>query len=140
MTYKEMRVAAGLSVRDVATQLKPQFPRISPAGVSFAENPGESGLTYTLQAAAVLKSIVGAEKPRLERRKCPIQIQARLTDAEARELRAARVIMGHVTINEATRYALTLYIRAARRKAAGTAGTVADGKQNYSTPSIRAER
>ena len=125
-----------MSVRALAERMKPQFPRISPPGISFAENPGESGLTYTRESAAVLKSIVGAEKPRLERRKCPIRIQARLTDAEARELRAARVIMGHVTVNEAIRYALTLYIRAARRKAAGTAGTVADGKQNYSTPII----
>lgn len=68
------------------------------------------------------------------------RIQARLNDAEARELKTARVIMGHITINEALRYALRLYIRAAKKRAAGTAGTVTDGKQNYYTPSIRAER
>lgn len=137
MTYKEMREAAGLSVRALAEQMNPQFPRISAAGIIFAENPGESGLTYTREGAAVLYAVTGTERQRRpDRRKCPVRIQARLTEAEARELKTARVIMGHITINEALRYALRLYIRAAKRKAAGTAGTVADGKQNYSTPII----
>lgn len=137
MTYKEMREAAGLSVRDVATQLKPQFPRISPAGISYAENSGQSGLTYTRDAAAVLRYITGADKPRVaERRRCPVRIQARLTEGESVALNNAREVMGHSTTNDALRYALRLYIAEARRKAAGTAGTVADGKQNYSTPII----
>lgn len=137
MTYKEMRVAAGLSVRDVAIQLKPQFSRISPAGISYAENSGQSGLTYTRDAAAVLRYITGADKPRVaERRRCPVRIQARLTEAESAALNNAREVMGHSTANDALRYALRLYIAEAKKRAAGTAGTVADGKQNYSTPII----
>ena len=137
MTYKEMREAAGLSVRDVATQLKPQFPRLRPAGVSYAENSGQSGLTYTRDAAAVLRYITGADKPRVaERRRRPVRIQARLTEAESTALNNAREVMGHSTTNDALRYALRLYIAQAKKRAAGTAGTVADGKQNYSTPII----
>ena len=136
-TYREIREGAGLSVRALAERMKPQFPRLSPPGISLAENPGESGLTYTREAAAALRTITGIEKPRkTERRKCPVRMQARLTDAEARELKMARVVMGHITINDALRYALRLYIRAAKRKAAGTAGTVTDGKQNYSNAII----
>ena len=132
-----MREAAGLSVRTLAEQMKPQFPRISASGISYAENPGESGLTYTREGAAALRTITGIEKERRpDRRKCPVRIQARLNDAEARELKTARVIMGHITINEALRYALRLYIRAAKRKAAGAAGTVSDGKQVYTNAII----
>ena len=137
MTYREMREAAGLSTRALAEQLKPQFPRISPPGISYAENPGESGLTYTREAAAVLRTITGVEKPhKMEHRKCPVRIQARLTDAEARELKMARVVMGHITINDALRYALRLYIRAAKKRAAGAAGTATDGKQMYTNAII----
>ena len=141
MTYKEMREAAGMSVRDVAAQLKLQFPRISPAGVSYAENSGQSGLTYTRDAAAVLRYITGADKSRVaEKRRCPVRIQARLTEAESAALNNAREVMGHSTTNDALRYALRLYIAQAKKRAAGTAGTVADGKANFYTPSIRAER
>ena len=137
MTYREMREAAGMSVRALAEQMKPQFPRISPPGISFAENPGESGLTYTREAAAALRIITGVEKARRpERRKCPVRIQARLTESEARSLKAAQVIMGHITINEALRYALRLYIRAAKKRAAGAAGTATDGKQMYTNAII----
>ena len=132
-----MREAAGMSVRALAEQMKPQFPRISPPGVSFAENPGESGLTYTREAAAALRIITGADKPRAaERRRCPFRIQARLTEAESAALNNAREVMGHSTTNDALRYALRLYIAEAKKRAAGTAGTVTDGKQNYSTPII----
>lgn len=137
LTYREMREAAGMSVRALAEQMKTQFPRISPPGISFAENPGESGLTYTREAAAALRIITGTEKTRRpDRRKCPVRIQARLNDAEARELKTARVIMGHITINEALRYALRLYIRAAKKRAAGAAGTATDGKQMYTNAII----
>lgn len=137
MTYREMREAAGMSVRALAEQMKPQFPRISPPGVSFAENPGESGLTYTRDAAAVLRYITGADKPRVaERRRCPVRIQARLTEAESAALNNAREVMGHSTTNDALRYALRLYIAEAKKRAAGAAGTATDGKQNYSTPII----
>ena len=137
MTYKEMREAAGMSVRDVAAQLKPQFPRISPAGVSYAENSSQSGLTYTRDAAAVLRYITGADKPRAaEKRRCPVRIQARLTEGESAALNNARKVMGHSTTNDALRYALRLYIAEAKKRAAGAAGTATDGKQNYSTPII----
>lgn len=131
MTYKEMREAAGLSVRALAQQMRPQFPRISAAGISFAENPGESALTYTREGAAVLYAVTGTERQRRpDRRKCPVRIQARLTEAEARELKTARVIMGHITINEALRYALKLYIRAAKKRAAVDVAASHDGKTN----------
>ena len=137
LTYREMREAAGMSVRDIAAQLKLQFPRLSPAGVSYAENSGQSGLTYTRDAVAVLRYITGADKPRAaEKRRCPVRIQARLTEGESAALNNAREVMGHSTTNDALRYALRLYIAEAKRKAARTAGTVADGKQNYSTPII----
>lgn len=132
MTYKEMRVAAGLSVRDVATQLKPQFPRISPAGISYAENSGQSGLTYTRDAAAVLRYITGADKPRVaERRRCPVRIQARLSKADSEAFNKARRVMGHRTVNDALVYALRWYIAEAKRKVAVDVAASHDDKANY---------
>lgn len=131
MTYREMREAAGLSVRDVATQLKPQFPRISPAGISYAENSGQSGLTYTRDAAAVLWYITGADKPRVaERRRCPVRIQARLTEGESAALNNAREVMGHRTVNDALIYALRWYIAEAKKRAAVDVAASHDGKTN----------
>ena len=137
MTYREMREAAGLSTRALAEQLKPHFPRISPAGISYAENSGQSGLTYTRDAAAVLRYITGADKPRAaERRRCPVRIQARLTEAESSALNSAREVMGHSTANDALRYALRIYIAEAKKRAAGAAGTATDGKQMYTNAII----
>lgn len=121
--------------------MKPQFPRISPPGISFAENPGESGLTYTRDAAAVLRYITGADKPRVaEKRRCPVRIQARLNKPDAAAFNKARRVMGHRTVNDALVYALRWYIAEAKKRAAVDAGTSRDGKTNYYTPSIRAER
>lgn len=131
MTYKEMREAAGMSVRDVAAQLKLQFPRLSPAGVSYAENSGQSGLTYTRDAAAVLRYITGADKPRVaERRRCPVRIQARLSKADSEAFNKARRVFGHKTINDALIYALRWYIAEAKRKVAVDVAASHDDKTN----------
>ena len=133
---KDAIAAARLPVRELAQRLKPAFPRISAPAVSVALNPGESGVTFTPSASRAIAAITGYRRPRRDKRRCPVRIQARLTEAESAALNNAREVMGHSTTNDALRYALRLYIAEAKKRAAGTAGTVADGKQNYSTPII----
>lgn len=133
---KDAIAAARLPVRELAQRLKPAFPRISAPAVSVALNPGESGVTFTPSASKAIAAITGYKRPRRDKRRCPVRIQARLTEADARLLNRARETMGHATINDALVYALHLYIREAQKKAAGAEATATDGKTKYTTAII----
>ena len=87
---KDAIAAARLPVRELAQRLKPAFPRISAPAVSVALNPGESGVTFTPSASKAIAAITGYKRPRRDNRRCPVRIQARLTEADARLLNKAR--------------------------------------------------
>lgn len=136
---KDAIAAARLPVRELAQRLKPAFPRISAPAVSVALNPGESGVTFTPSASKAIAAITGYKRPRRDKRRCPVRIQARLTKADAAAFNAARKTMGHRTINDALIYALRWYIAEAKRRAAVDVAASHDGKPYNYEPSIRAE-
>lgn len=136
---KDAIAAARLPVRELAQRLKPAFPRISAPAVSVALNPGESGVTFTPSASRAIAAITGYKRPRRDKRRCPVRIQARLTKADAAAFNAARKTMGHRTINDALIYALRWYIAEAKRRAAVDVAASHDGKPYNYEPSIRAE-
>lgn len=137
---KDAIAAARLPVRDLAQRLKPAFPRISAPAVSVALNPGESGVTFTPSASKAIAAITGYKRPRRDKRRCPVRIQARLTKAEAAAFNTARRAFGHRTVNDALVYALRWYIAEAKKRAAVDVAASHDGKTNNYAPSIRAER
>ena len=136
---KDAIAAARLPVRELAQRLKPAFPRISAPAVSVALNPGESGVTFTPSASRAIAAITGYKRPRRDKRRCPVRIQARLSKADSEAFNKARRAMGHRTINDALIYALHWYIAEAKRRAAVDAATSHDGKPYNYEPSIRAE-
>ena len=136
---KDAIAAARLPVRELAQRLKPAFPRISAPAVSVALNPGESGVTFTPSASKAIAAITGYKRPRRDKRRCPVRIQARLSKADSEAFNKARRAMGHRTINDALIYALHWYIAEAKRRAAVDAATSHDGKPYNYEPSIRAE-
>ena len=128
--------SAGLTVGEAADRLRVSWPKLNKAALSYALRPSETGVTLLGSVSRALEVLTGWKRPRRDNRRCPVRIQARLTEGESAALNNAREVMGHSTTNDALRYALRLYIAEAKKRAAGTAGTVADGKQNYSTPII----
>lgn len=136
---KDAIAAARLPVRELAQRLKPAFPRISAPAVSVALNPGESGVTFTPSASKAIAAITGYKRPRRDNRRCPVRIQARLSNADSEAFNKARRVMGHRTINDALIYALRWYIAEAKRRAAVDVAASHDGKPYNYEPSIRAE-
>lgn len=57
--YSAMRKRKGLSCRELAEQMKAEFPVMNSAGISLAERPLESGVTYTSDAKKLIKEICG---------------------------------------------------------------------------------
>lgn len=133
---KDAIAAARLPVRELAQRLKPAFPRISAPAVSVALNPGESGVMFTPSASKAIAAITGYKRPRRDKRRCPVRIQARLTKAEAAAFNTARRAFGHRTVNDALIYALRWYIAEAKRRAAVAEATATDGKAKYTTAII----
>ena len=128
---KDAIAAARLPVRELAQRLKPAFPRISAPAVSVALNPGESGVTFTPSASKAIAAITGYKRPRRDKRRCPVRIQARLSKADSEAFNAARKTMGHRTVNDALIYALRWYIAEAKRKVAVDVAASHDDKANY---------
>lgn len=127
---------ANISGAELARRMKPAFPAISKAAVSLAMRPAETGVTFTPSANKTVAVVTGYARPRQEKRRCPVRIQARVTEAQARAFNAARAAMGHATVNDALVYALMQYIAEAKKKAAANSATVRDGKGKYPVTSI----
>lgn len=132
--------SAGLTIGETADRLRVSWPKLNKAALSYALRPSETGVTLLGSVNRALEVLTGYKRPRRDKRRCPVRIQARLTEVDARLLNRARETMGHATINDALVYALHLYIREAQKKAAGAEATATDGKTNNYMPSIRAER
>lgn len=118
---------AGMSGAELGRQMQVVFPKASKATISMGMRPAETGLVFSRSANMLIAVLTGYVFPRKENRRCPVRIQARLTKAQARELNAARAVMGHATINDALVYALSMYIAESKRRAAANSATVRDG-------------
>lgn len=137
MTWQTEAIkAAGLTVGETADRLRVSWPKMTKAALSYALRPSETGITLLGSVSRALEVLTGWKRPRQDKRRCPVRIQARLTEADARLLNRARETMGHATINDALVYALHLYIREAQKKAAGAEATATDGKAKYTTAII----
>ena len=125
--HRKMRMAAGKSLSELVDALKPTYPKVCKAALSFAENSASTGVTLTSEADAVYKALC---EPKREHRKAPVRVSGRLTERTSEEFNAAREVMGHATVNEALVYALKWYIRRAQMKsAAAGAGTPTTAKE-----------
>lgn len=137
MTWQTEAIkAAGLTVGETADRLRVSWPKMTKAALSYALRPSETGVTLLSSVNRALEVLTGWKRPRRDKRRCPVRIQARLTEADARLLNRARETMGHATINDALVYALHLYIREAQKKAAGAEATATDGKTKYTNAII----
>lgn len=137
MTWQTEAIkAAGLTVGETADRLRVSWPKMTKAALSYALRPSETGITLLGSVSRALEVLTGWKRPRRDKRRCPVRIQARLTEADARLLNKARETMGHATINDALVYALHLYIREAQKKAAGAEATATDGKAKYTNAII----
>lgn len=128
--------SAGLTIGETADRLRVSWPKLNKAALSYALRPSETGVTLLGSVNRALEVLTGWKRPRRDKRRCPVRIQARLTEADAWLLNRARETMGHATINDALVYALHLYIREAQKKAAGAEATATDGKAKYTTAII----
>ena len=66
--YSAMRKRKGFSCRELAEQLKTEFPAMTSGGISLAERPLESGLTYTAAAKEMVKEICGFSQKKANRK------------------------------------------------------------------------
>lgn len=57
--YSAMRKKLHLSCRDLAILMREDFPAANAAGISLAERPFESGVTYTAEAKKRVREICG---------------------------------------------------------------------------------
>lgn len=126
---KEALGAAGISYRALAERLKPAYPKASAPAITAAVNPADTGVTFVGGAAKIIAVLTGYERPRVERRRCPVRIQARLSEADARAFNRARKALGHRTVNAALVYALKWYIAQGMKRAAATVAAVDDGEK-----------
>lgn len=137
MTWQAEAIkSAGLTIGEAADRLRVSWPKLNKAALSYALRPSETGVTLLGSVNRALEVLTGWKRPRRDNRRCPVRIQARLTEADARLLNKARETMGHATINDALVYALHLYIREAQKKAAGAEATATDGKAKYTNAII----
>lgn len=132
MTWQTEAIkAAGLTVGETADRLRVSWPKMTKAALSYALRPSETGVTLLSSVNRALEVLTGWKRPRRDKRRCPVRIQARLTKADAAAFNAARKTMGHRTINDALIYALRWYIAEAKRKVAVDVAASHDDKANY---------
>ena len=123
--------AAGLTVGEAADRLRVSWPKLNKAALSYALRPSETGVTLLGSVNRALEVLTGWKRPRRDNRRCPVRIQARLSNADSEACNAARKTMGHRTVNDALIYALRWYIAEAKRKVAVDVAASHDDKANY---------
>lgn len=108
--------SSDLTLDEIAAHMRSSFPRASKAALSYAQRPKETGVTFTPSANKALAVLLGVTPPKKAKRKRPVRIQARLTEAETKAFNASRAVLKHSTVNDAIRYAVKLYITDANRR------------------------
>lgn len=127
---KDALSLAGMSYRELAERARKAYPKASKEAISAALRPSLTGVTFTGGLLNLIAVLTGCERPRMENRRCPVRIQARLSNADAAAFNRARRAFGHRTVNDALVYALRWYINQAKIRAAAAAATDLDGKTN----------
>lgn len=136
--YTILRRNAGLSCRDMAKRLKPQYPKMSAAAVSLAESPSQSGVMFTPQCARDIEAQCAPEKPaRRDNRRDRGRLSAHVPEALKTLFHTSRAYRGYRTDKD---YLCWLVIEDAKRieheKAAQAADADPDGGGDNSIPKI----
>lgn len=126
--FSATRKKKGLSCREFAEILKIEFPAANAAGVSLAERPDESGVTYTADARRYIKDRFGITK-KTEHRKDSARISAWLSETVKDIFEKAKEKRGFITDKD---YIVWLIMNdmALIEKAARSGGTEQSGKEN----------
>lgn len=127
--FSRLRKKKGLSCREFAAVLREEFPKANAAGISFAERPDESGITYTTEARQFIKDRFGVTK-KPEHRKSSARISCWVTEAEKEIFRASKEKRGYCTDHD---YFVFLINQDSEiiEKAARSVGAEQGGKEKY---------
>ena len=126
--YSAMRKRKGFSCRELAERMKAEFPVANAAGVSLAERPLESGVTYTSDARKLIKEICGFSEKK-EGRKDKATLHCWLPEGVKQAFINAKTKRGFITDHD---YVVFLIMQDIARieKAARSGGTEQSGKEN----------
>ena len=129
--YSAMRKKKGLSCRELAEQMKAEFPVMNSAGISLAERPLESGITYTAAAKEMVKEICGYAK-KSQNRKDKASIHCWLPEGTKKAFIEAKTKRGFVTDHD---YVIFLIMQDIARieKAARSVGAEQGGNEKCFT-------
>ncbi len=94
--YSAMRKRNGFTCKELAERMKAEFPVANAAGVSLAERPLESGVTYTSEARKLIKEICGYE-PKKDKRKDSATLHCWLPEGTKKAFIEAKTKRGFVT-------------------------------------------
>lgn len=132
--YSAMRKRNGFTCKELAERMKAEFPVANAAGVSLAERPLESGVTYTAEARKLIKEICGYE-PKKDTRKDRATLHCWLPEGTKKAFIEAKTKRGFVTDHD---YIIFLIMQdiARIKKAACSVGAETNGKENISNSII----
>lgn len=126
--FSATRKKAGLSCREMAVVLREEFPAANAAGVSLAERPEESGVTYTAEARRFIKDRFKLER-KPEHRKDSAHLSVWFSEKLMEGLMMAKEKRGFNTIKAYIEH-LVMDDIALIEKAARSGGTEQGGKEN----------
>ena len=126
--YSAMRKRNGFSCKELAERMKSEFPVANAAGISLAERPLESGVTYTAEAKRLIKEICGFTDKKAGR-KDKATLHCWLPEGVKQAFINAKEKRGFVTDHD---YIVFLIMQDIARieKAARSGGTEQSGKKN----------
>lgn len=127
--FSALRKKKGFSCRDFAEVLKTEFPAANAAGVSLAERPEESGVTYTADAKRYIKEQFGIAK-KTEHRKDSAHLSAWVPDAVKEAFKKAKEKRGFIHDKDYIVW-LIMTDMALIEKTARSGGTEQGGKEKY---------
>ena len=125
--FSATRKKAGLSCREMAAVLREEFPAANAAGVSLAERPEESGITYTAEARRFIKDRFKLER-KPDHRKETAHLTCWMPESVRKVFEKAKAIRGFITNHD---YIIFLIMQdmAVIEKAARSGGTEQGGKE-----------
>lgn len=125
--FSALRKGKGFSCIEFAEVLKTEFPKANAAGVSLAERPNESGVTYTSEARRFIKRQFG-EPERQDHRRDKEHLTCWLPDRVKRAFVIAKEKRGFLTNHD---YIIFLIMQDMARieKAARSGGTEQGGEE-----------
>ncbi len=126
--YSALRKRKGFSCKELAAMMKTEFPVANAAGVSLAERPLESGITYTAEAKKFVKELCGYKDDK-KGRKDQASLHCWLPEGTKKAFIEAKAKRGFVTDHD---YIIFLIMQdiARIKKAACSVGAETNGKEN----------